>query len=59
MNISGTKRDNSNYKKDYNTLLDQEYKYVLQWGIRPQFHGEMGVKMGINFSGTSKTLFLT
>ncbi len=28
---------------------------ILEWGIWPQFHG----KMGINFSGSLKTLFLT
>jgi hypothetical protein len=32
---------------------------MLKSRIRPQFQETMGMTMGLNFSGTSKTLFLT
>jgi hypothetical protein len=32
---------------------------MLKSGIRPKFQGKMGIKIGLNFTGTSKTLFWT
>ena len=59
MNISERKRSNSIWKKDFYSKINKKYKYVLILLVWPQIHGKLGLKIGLDFSGASKTLFLT
>ncbi len=59
MNILERKRSNSIWKKDFYSKINKKYKYVLILLVWPQIHGKLGLKIGLDFSGASKTLFLT
>jgi len=59
LNIPERKRDNSIWKKDFYSKINKKYKYVLILLVWPQIHGKLSLKIGLDFSGASKTLFLT
>ncbi len=48
-----------NLKKVLNSAYNLKYKSVLKSGIWPKFHRKMGMKIGVNNTGTKLSFFWT
>ena len=51
------KKGNSIWKKDSDSAINKEYKYVFTLLAWQQIHGKLGLKIGLDFSGTSNHCF--